>query len=115
VSSPFKPGDPLFNRSPGHREVIGASPFWRRVAGMRDRGDHDRHLHARGGESARVIGSAGSLSPGPFGAETGETGRRPFNRNRDPFYRRRENTNTSPSESAARRRALLLANLGQRC
>jgi hypothetical protein len=28
--------DRQLNRSPGHRDVPGASPFWRRVAGMRE-------------------------------------------------------------------------------
>jgi hypothetical protein len=52
--------------------VPGASPFWRRVAGMREQVEHARDLHARGGEWTRAIGSARSLSPGAFGAETGE-------------------------------------------
>ena len=72
ISSPFKPGDPLFNRSPGHREVIGASPFWRRVAGMRDRRDRDRDLRVRSGEWTRAFAGARSLSPSPFWAETEE-------------------------------------------
>src|SRR6266581_2833353 len=72
ISSPFKPGDPLFNRSPGHREVIGASPFWRGVAGMREGCYLDRDLRARSGERARALAGTRSLSPGPFWAETGE-------------------------------------------
>ncbi len=64
---------------------------------------------------ARVGGRPIALSGPVLGGDWGERGRGAFNRNGDPFYRRRENTNTSPSESAARRRALLLANLGHRC
>ena len=54
IWSSFKPGDPLLNRSPGHREVIGASPFWRRVAGMRDARDLDGAISAREVESGRA-------------------------------------------------------------
>ena len=69
----FKKDDRQLNRSPGHREVPGASPFWRRVSGMRERGDHGRDLHLRGGESARSSSPAGSLSPGLLGGDWGES------------------------------------------
>jgi len=62
----------MLNRSPDHREVIGASLFWRGVAGMRDARDLDRDLCARSGESACAFAGARSLSRGPFRAETGE-------------------------------------------
>ena len=68
----FKKDDRQLNRSPGHREVIGASLFWRRVAGMRGVRDLDRDLRARSGEWARASAGTRSLSPGPFWAETGE-------------------------------------------
>ncbi len=40
---------------------------------MRDARDLDRDLHARSGEWACGPAGARSLSPGPFGAETGES------------------------------------------
>jgi hypothetical protein len=54
MKSLFEKGDPLLDRSPGPREAIGVSPFWRRVARMRDRVDRGRGLPGSGGESARV-------------------------------------------------------------
>lgn len=65
-------GRPTVEPEPGHREVIGASPFCCRVAGMRDAIERGRDLRARGRESARTSAARGSLSRGPFGAETGE-------------------------------------------
>jgi len=47
------PGD-VFNRSPGHREVMGASLFSRRVVGMRDT-EIWAAIPAWGGESARGL------------------------------------------------------------
>jgi hypothetical protein len=44
ILSLFKKGDQLLNRSPGHREVVGASFFPRCVADVRAVGDHDRDL-----------------------------------------------------------------------
>ena len=118
ISSLFEKGDQLLNRSPGHREVIGASPFWRRVAGMRDARDRDRDLRARSGESARAIGNARSLSPGPFGAETGERepgSRLPHRRFRFTAGEAPEISNPFSAESAARRAATLLVNLAGGC
>jgi hypothetical protein len=40
-----------------------------------------------------------------LGGDWGERARRPFNRNRDPFYRRRENANTSPAQAQRRNKA----------
>lgn len=118
ISSPFKPGDPLFNRSPGHREVIGASPFWRRVAGMGDAIDHGRDLHARGGESARASGCPIALSGPVWGGDWGERARVPFNASENLFYSRREApeiSNPFSAQSTARRTATLLVILPRRC
>jgi hypothetical protein len=62
----------MFNRSPEHHQVVGASLFPRAVADMRDRAVRGRVLHVRGGESARALAAARSLSPGPDLAESGE-------------------------------------------
>jgi hypothetical protein len=40
-------------------QPIGASPFWRRVAGMRDACDRDRDLRGRSGESTRASTETG--------------------------------------------------------
>jgi hypothetical protein len=65
----------LMNRSPDRLAVVGASIFSRVFAGLRDRIDRSRDLHARVGESARLATGVRTLSRGRFRAETGETRR----------------------------------------